>query len=128
MKSEESEERRRKSCKEPAAEEYCEEPFEEPSSGPGVLRCGWLALVLFPTLVAGSFGLLFGSLLECPAVRGPARVRVLWPGFSVYIWCSCVLAWTFVCIYWCVRVFVWTFRVGSSQIGTNSGTFYLFYN
>ena len=26
--------------------------------------------------------------------------------FSVYIWCSCVLAWTFVCIFWCVRVFV----------------------
>ena len=57
----------------------------------------------------GSVGLLFGFLLVCPVVRGPARVRVRWPGF-LYIFGARVCWLGPSCVFfWCVRVFVWTF-------------------
>ena len=85
----------------------CSSTPQEPSSGPGVFCCCWLALVLLLTLVFPLAVVSFGLSL----VRGPACVRVHWPGLScIYLVCLCVLAWTVMYIFWCVRVCVdWTF-------------------
>ena len=114
MKKEEENPIKKNPAAEEQCEESCEESCEEPSSGPGVLRCSWLALVLFPTSVAGSFGLplvplvcCLVSFLVCPVFRGPARVRVRWPGFLYIFSARVCLAWTLVCFLF--GVFVWTF-------------------